>query len=133
MAGTGDAGPPPTEPTLSLSTAAAVAASAAAEAARIAAEAARKAAAKAAAEAAAKAAAKAAAEAAAKVAAKTAPKLIKDELSSGRGTALRLRGLSASGGSLKAEQVESVSKRFSLSELMVAKKKGGIEATSLHD
>lgn len=87
-------------------------AAAAAAARRAAAEAARKAAAAAAARAAAAAAARAAATAAQKVA-----RPAKDELSTGLGSALRQRGLAASGGNLQPEQLDSSAQRFSLNQL----------------
>ncbi|MBS1152252.1 MAG: hypothetical protein H6Q89_3950 [Myxococcaceae bacterium] len=91
-------------------------AAAAAAARRAAAEAARKAAAAAAARAAAKAAAEVARKAAA-TAAKKVAKPAKDELSTGVGSALRRRGLAASGGNLRPEQLDSSAQRFSINQL----------------
>jgi|GEM_PF-2369814 len=95
-----------------------------------AAEAARRAAAEAARRAAELAAAKAAAlalqkkTAAAAVIEKRPAKLLRDELSTGRGTALRTRGLAASGGNLAAQQLASVAPSFSIADIMAAQRKG---------
>jgi hypothetical protein len=102
---------------------------AAAQAARLAAaEAARKAAAAAAAAVAAAAAAAAKAAAAAvkpgtPATVKRPPaKLTRDELSNGKGSALRTRGLAASGGNLKPEQLVSDAERFTVAGLLAAQK-----------
>jgi hypothetical protein len=71
------------------------------------------------------AAARARAEAARTAAATKAPPkrgLPKDELSTGRGTALRRRGLDATGGALKVEQVAAAGPRLSVAQLLAAQK-----------